>query len=73
MIEKLRDILSEYITGNTDDITEKTELRGELGLTSLDLINIAVAIEDKLGVAIPDRQVSMLRTVGDVVRFLEAA
>lgn len=73
MLEKLRDILGEYVKCERNEITADSELRGDLGLSSLDLVSVAVAVEEKLGVEIPDRQVNMLRTVGDVIKFLENA
>ncbi|MBR6779900.1 MAG: acyl carrier protein [Clostridia bacterium] len=54
-------------------ITEETSLRMDLGLNSLDLVNLAVSVEHEFGVEIPDRKLSMIKTVGDMIRHIENA
>lgn len=71
MIEKLKKIICEY-TGNSDiDITEDTVLITDLGLNSLDLVNLAVNVEDEFDIEIPDRAIKDFKTVGDVIAFIE--
>lgn len=43
----------------------------ELGVDSLDKINLSFAIEEDFGITIPDDNLNKLRTVGDVVRGVE--
>lgn len=71
MLEKLRNIISEYADIPADSITEQTNIRTELGLNSLELVNMAVAIEDEFEVEIPDREALGLETVGDVMAVIE--
>lgn len=42
----------------------------ELELSSLDMVNIIVAFEDEFGIEIPDRKLSEIITVEDVIRLL---
>ena len=71
MIEKLTQIICEY-TGNNDiTITEDTVLIADLGLNSLDLVNLAVKVEDEFDIEIPDRAIKDFKTVGDVIAFIE--
>ena len=71
MIEKLTQIICEY-TGNNDiAITENTVLIADLGLNSLDLVNLAVKVEDEFDIEIPDRAIKDFKTVGDVIAFIE--
>ena len=44
-----------------------TRLSEDLGLSSLELIELATAIEDRLGVAVDDSAFSTVKTIGDVV------
>ena len=71
MLEKLQKIISEYADIPADQITEETNIRTDLGLNSLELVNMAVAIEDEFGVEIPDREALGLETVGDVMAVIE--
>ena len=71
MIEKLAEIISEY-KGEPVELTPETVIIADLGLNSLDLVNLVTEIEDEFDVEIPDRAIKLFRTVGDVIRFLEA-
>ena len=71
MIEKLTQIICKY-TGNNDiAITENTVLIADLRLNSLDLVNLAVKVEDEFDIEIPDRAIKDFKTVGDVIAFIE--
>ena len=71
MIEKLTKIICEH-TGNDDiTITEDTVLIADLGLNSLDLVNLACIVEDEFDIEIPDRAIKDFKTVGDVIAFIE--
>lgn len=71
MLERTVCILKEYceIDG---EITRDSALIDDLGLSSLDVINIVAEFEDEFDIEIPDRIIPTLRTVGDIVDYLEA-
>lgn len=71
MIKKVIDILADFTTLEKDMITEKTSLVTDLGLSSLDVINVVVAFEDEFDIEIPDQEIKELVTVGDIVEYLE--
>jgi acyl carrier protein len=71
MLEQIRNILVEYVDVPKEQITLETNLLTDLGLSSLDVVNIVVAFEDEFGIEIPDRQLAKIVTVEDVVRFLQ--
>lgn len=71
MFERTVDILNEYVDGNGYQITMDTALVDDLGLNSLEVINIVSAFEDEFGVSVPDRIIPTLHTVGDIVKYLE--
>ena len=62
---------SENVDIDPNSLTEETKIRSELGLNSLELINIAVAIEDEFDVEISDREVTNIETLGDAIRIIE--
>lgn len=72
MYEKLIEILKEYVKVDAGKITEDTNLKGDLGLNSLQMVNMAVAIEDEFDIEISDREASDVETVGDVMRLIES-
>ncbi len=73
MIERLIAVVGEYVSVDRSTITEDTSLRMDLGLNSLDLVNLAVSVENEFGVEISDRKLTMIKTVGDMIRHIENA
>ena len=71
MIERLTKIIREYKGNNDVVLTKDTSIIADLGLNSLDLVNLVTDIEDEFDVEVPDRAIKLFRTVGDVVKFLE--
>ena len=71
MIETLREIICDYDNVAPEDITEDTNIRRDLALDSLSLINLAVAIENEFDLEISDRDAMSLETVGDVIKIIE--
>lgn len=71
MFERTVDILSEYIGSDDVEITMDSALVDDLGLSSLEVINIVAAFEDEFDIEVPDRVIPTLRTVKDIVAYLE--
>jgi acyl carrier protein len=70
MLKKVTTILCSVIDENPDTITEEQNLIDDLGLSSLDVINIVVMFEEEFDIEIPDRHILNFVTVGDVVRYI---
>lgn len=73
MFENLKKFLVEELRINENDITMESELAGDLGINSLELADLVYACEEKFNVVIDDEELHNFNTVGDVVRYLEAA
>lgn len=71
MLETLREVICRFVEIDPEKLTEETNIRSELGLNSLELINIAVAIEDEFDVEIPDREVGNIETLGDAMKVIQ--
>ncbi len=71
MIDKIKAILSEYSGISANEMSKETELVSDLGLSSLDVVNIVVAFEDEFGIEIPDSNIKYLKTVGDIQIYIE--
>jgi acyl carrier protein len=70
MFDKVVEILEEYVESGAE-ITMDSALVDDLGISSLDVINIISAFEDEFEIEIPDRVIPTLRTVRDIVDYLE--
>lgn len=64
-------ILSDFTEMDPEKITMDTKLVSDLGLNSLDVVNVIVAFEDEFDIEIPDRVIKDLHTVGSIVDYLE--
>lgn len=71
MLEKLTEIIRENIGDYNLVINENTVLIADLGLSSLDLLNLVCLVEDEFDIEIPDRMVKEFKTIGDVMAFIE--
>ena len=71
MLEKVKKILLDYTETPASEITLKTDLVKDLDLNSLDVVNIVVSFEDEFEIEIPDRVISTLTKVEDIVKYLE--
>ncbi len=71
VLDKLKEILSAQFGIDEDSITENTDIAGDLGADSLDVVEMIMTLEDEFAVTITDEAVAELKTVGDVVRYIE--
>lgn len=71
VFDKVKDLISEQLDVKADDITEDSNIQDDLGADSLDVVDLVMAIEDEFGVEIPEDQVENIKTVGDIVKFIE--
>lgn len=72
MFEKIRDIILAQLPVDSEEITEETNIAEDLGADSLDVVEIAMAIEEDFGVSIPDEDIPNLKTVRDLVEYVES-
>src|SRR5437667_10776255 len=53
-----------------NEVTRTTTLQ-ELGADSLDVVEVLMEVESRLGVAIPDQEASNMKTIGEVIDYVE--
>ena len=70
MEEKIREILSEASGVPLSELREDSRLVGDLGMSSFDLADTVVSVEEAYGVKIPDERFGELETVADIVRII---
>lgn len=69
--EKVRDIIVEIISCGEDEVTMETNLKEDLGIDSLDAMEIAMSVEEKLGVSIPEENLGQMEYVKDIVSYVD--
>lgn len=70
IFELVRGRLAELIECDPKEITDDTRLEEDLEADSLDLVELAMALEEELSLEIPDEELEGIRTVGDAVEFI---
>ena len=69
--EKVKDIIVEQLGVNPEQVTQTASFIEDLGADSLDTVELVMAIEQEFSVDVPDDAAEKLRTVGDVVKYIE--
>src|SRR5258707_10731882 len=70
-ITGLAEIIEEVTGIEPSEVTPEKSFVDDLDIDSLSMVEIAVQTEDKYGVKIPDEDLAGLRTVGDVVAYIQ--
>ena len=71
VFEKVREILCEQLEIDPDEITLDTDIINDLGADSLDLVDLVMSFEDEFGIEMPEDEIENIKTVGDIVKYLE--
>ena len=71
-LDKVKELVAQQLNKSVDEITEDKEVVKDLGADSLDVVEMLMALEDEFGVDIPDEEIEKMKTIGDVVEFIEA-
>ncbi len=71
MTERVIGILLEYTEMEGEDIAAETNLITDMGLNSLDIVNVIMAFEDEFEIEILEEMIPEFVTVGAIVHYLE--
>ena len=69
--EKLKNIISEYVDVNSEEIDVNMDLKFDIGLDSFGLISLICAIESEFDINIPDSVCTNFNTLMDMVSFID--
>ncbi|OOB77753.1 MAG: acyl carrier protein [Epulopiscium sp. Nuni2H_MBin003] len=71
IFEKLQEIIADKLGIETEEVKMESDLREDLEADSLDVVDIVMSIEEEFDVTVPSEDEESLKTVGDVVKFIE--
>lgn len=69
--EKVRDIVVEQLGVEADEVTIESTFIDDLGADSLDIVELIMAFEEEFGIEIPDEAAEKIKTVQDVVTYID--
>ena len=72
IFEEIKAIVAENLGADKDSITPETSFSEDLKADSLDLFEMVMAFEEHFGVDIPAEDLEQLKTVGDVMSYVES-
>jgi len=71
MFERIREIVAEKVGIEEADITMETSFADDLDADSITLFELVMALEDEFNIEIDDESIEQIKTVGDIVNYLE--
>lgn len=71
--DEMKKIVADTLNCDPEKVTMEASLTEDLEADSLDAVELNMALEDACGVSVPDDQLSQLKTVGDIYRYLTEA
>lgn len=71
MFERICEILEEFSEIPKEDMKLESDILNDLGMNSIDIMEVVVALEGEFEIEVPDRLISSFKTLGDIVEFIE--
>lgn len=71
VFDKVKKIIVDQLDVEEDKVTEAASITDDLGADSLDVVDLVMSFEEGFDIEIPDDQVEKIKTVGDIVKFIE--
>ena len=68
---KVIELIVEQLDADSDNISDSDSFMDDLGADSLDTVELIMAFEEEFDIEIPDEDAENIRTVGDVLKYLE--
>jgi acyl carrier protein len=71
LFEKMKKLIADRLEIDESKITLDSSFRQDLGADSLDTYELVYAIEEELGITIPDEKANEFNTVKDALEFIK--
>jgi acyl carrier protein len=72
IFDKIRDIISDQLGIDADEISMESSFVDDLGADSLDIVELIMALESEFDMEIPDEDAEKIGLVSDVVNYIKA-
>jgi acyl carrier protein len=72
LFEKIKKLIADKLEIDAAKVTMEASFRQDLGADSLDTYELVYAIEEEMGVSIPDDKANEFETVGDAYNFIKS-
>ena len=72
VLEKVIEIVANELSVSKEELNENTDLQDDLNADSLDAVELIMSIEAEFEIEISDDEAQNLRTIGDIVNYINA-
>lgn len=71
-LDKVKEMIASQLNLKVEDVKEDSKVIDDLGADSLDMIEMLMALEEEFGISVPDDESEKLKTVGQIVAFIDS-
>ncbi len=71
IFDKLKELVVDQLGVEEDEVTMEVSMQDDLGADSLDLVDLVMSVEEEFGVKVADEDLENIKTVGDIVNYIE--
>lgn len=71
IFEKVKEIISNILGVDSEDVTMEASFQDDLGADSLDVVELIMDLQEEFNIEIPDEEAEKIQTVGDVVDYIK--
>ncbi len=72
LLDDIKAVVVEQLSVSADEVKEDSKFVEDLGADSLDVVELVMALEEKFDIEIPDDEAEKIRTVKDVVDYIQS-
>lgn len=72
MFDEVKEVLVDSLSCDENAVTMEAVIIDDLGADSLDIVELSLALEEKFDITIPEEDLANIKTVADVVNYIES-
>lgn len=72
IFDKVKAVIVDTLSCEEEEVVLEASLTDDLDADSLDAVELNMALEDEFDISIPDEELANMKTVGDIVKAVEA-
>lgn len=71
VFDKVKEIIIDQLDVEEEKVTADANIQEDLGADSLDVVDLVMSLEEEFDIEIPDEAVEDIKTVNDIVKYIE--